>query len=161
MMMMIGTGIQAGSRIAAGQAQVQAADYNAKMLERASAEERAVAQRTAMERRLETDRVLSKQIALAAASGAGGGPSLLDIIGDTAARGEYQAQGEMYTGESRARNLQDRGKLAKWEAANAYRGSILEGVGSLALGFGRYAGNYGTSTRVNPIGPWRTTVSYG
>lgn len=162
MLMMIGTGIQAGAKIAQGQSAKDAADYNATMIERKAAEERAAAQRTAIERRKEGERVISKQIAGAAASGAGFGPSLLDVIGDTAARGEYQAQADMYTGEARARGLKDQAALTRYEGRNAYAGSILEGVGGLALGMGKYGGAYGTgSSKVTPIGPWRTTVSYG
>jgi uncharacterized spore protein YtfJ len=79
----------------------------------------------------------------------------------------------MYTGESRARNLETRAGLARFEGDAAYRGSILEGVGTVAIGFGR-AGSmrqaaagvpsgltFGTGSRVTPIGPWRTTVSFG
>lgn len=160
-MMMIGHGVQAGAKIAGGVSTRDAASYNAAGLERQAAEERAAAQRTALERRRDADRVISKQITLAAASGAGGGPSLIDIVGDTAAEGEYRAQAEMYGGEARARALKDKANLARWEGRNAYRGSILEGIGGLALGVGNYGLRYGTPTRTTPIGPWRTTVTYG
>src|SRR5687767_8789375 len=102
-LMMVGQGVQAGAGIGKGISAQRAGAYNAAGLERQAADERAAAGRAAIERRTDTDRVISKQVAGAAASGAGGGPSLLDIIGDTAARGEYQAQSEMYAGESRAR----------------------------------------------------------
>lgn len=161
MMMLIGTGIQTGAAIAKGKAAQQAGDYNAMMLERKAAEERASAQRSAFERRHDMERVISKQVAGAAASGGGFGPSLLDVIGDTAARGEYQAQADMYGGEARARALKDQAKLARFEGDQAYAGSILEGVGGFAMGMGRYNNIYGPSTRTTPIGPWRTTVSYG
>jgi hypothetical protein len=160
-MMLIGQGVQTGSRIAGGMAANRAGEYNAAALERQGTDERAAAQRVAMERRAETDRVISKQIAGAAASGAGFGPSLLDVIGDTAARGEYLAQGDMYQGETRARGLKDRANIARYEGRNAFVGSILEGVGGLAIGAGRYANAYGSPTKTTPIGPWRTTVSYG
>jgi hypothetical protein len=144
---LIGTGIQSGA--------------NAAGLERQAAEEFAAGQRAAGERRRNTDLVISRQRALAAASGAGAGPSLLDIIGDTAGRGEYQAQSEMFLGESRARNLKNRAAAARYEGENAFIGSILEGVGNVALGAGRYGGIYAPSARPRASGPWRTTVSYG
>jgi hypothetical protein len=152
MMMMLGTGLQFGAKIAQGQAAQRAADYNAKMLERKAAEERAIAGRKAEERRTEMERVISKQVAGAAASGAGFGPSLLDVIGDTAARGEYQAQGEMYSGEAAARDLKDRAKIARWEGDNAFKGSILEGISGLALGMGRYSNTYGGGSSVTSAG---------
>lgn len=159
-MMLIGQGVQAGAKIAGGIAADRAGKYNAAALERQAVEERAAAQRTALDRRAETERVISKQVAGAAASGAGFGPSLLDVIGDTAQRGEYLAQGDMYQGETRARGLKDRAAIAKYEGRNAMTGAILEGIGSVATGAGRYRNAYGTSS-TTPIGPWRTTVSYG
>jgi hypothetical protein len=161
-MMMIGTGIQAGAKIGSGVNAERAGRYNAAGLERQAADERAAAQRAAFERRTDTERVISKQVATAAASGAGGGPSLLDIMGDTAARGEYQAQSEMYAGESRARTLKDRAALARHEGRNALVGSIIEGVGSIATGAARQRLNYG-STALGAYDPqWRrTAVTYG
>jgi hypothetical protein len=82
--------------------------------------------------------------------------------GDTAARGEYQAQAEKYVGESRARNLTDRAGLARWEGNNAFIGSILEGIGGVAMAGARYDLNYGAGrTSGARLPPFRTTVSYG
>ena len=160
-MMLIGTGAQAGARISGGMSARDASRFNAAALERQATEEFAAGTRTAGERRRETELVLSKQRAIAAASGAGAGPSLLDIIGDTAARGEYQAQAEMYTAGTRARNLKDKAAVARYEGENAFAGSILEGVGGLAIGMGRYDLNYGQPTGTRRVPPFRTTVSYG
>jgi hypothetical protein len=158
---LVGTGIQAGAKVGAGMHALDASRFNAAALERQAAGERAAGQRTAFERRREADLVISRQIALGAASGAPTGPSLLDIIGDTAARGEYQAQGEMYTAEARARNLQDRANIARWEGRNAFTGSILEAVGSIGIGAGRYGMNFGPST-TNRVPPFRPPViAYG
>lgn len=161
-MMMIGTGIQAGAGIARGASARQAGQYNADALDRQATDEVAAAQRVAAERRLETDRVISRQVALGAASGAGAGPSLLDVVGDTAQAGEYRAQADMYAGEQRARSLRDRGRIARWEGDNAFRGSILEGVGSIALGAGRHRLQYGsTSSGYDPRWQRTTTTRYG
>jgi hypothetical protein len=158
-LMMLGTGLQAGGKIAGGISAQEAGDYNAAALKRQATDEIAGAQRQAIERRRETDRVISTQITRAASSGAGFGPSLLDVIGDTAERGEYQAQADMYGGRSRAANLRDRAALARHEGDSAFAGSLLEGVGGLAIGAGRYDYLYGT--RKPSIPAWRTTVSYG
>lgn len=162
-LMLIGTGVQAGSRIAGGINAQRSADYNARALEAQAPQEIAAAQRTAMERRLETERLISRQVALGAASGAGTGPSLLDVIGDTAQQGEYRAQADQYQGEERARSLRDRARVARYEGTNALIGSVLEGVGSLAMGGMRYGLNFGsTGTRSGYDPTWsRTTVSYG
>jgi hypothetical protein len=68
---LVGTGVQSGARIGAGMHARDAAEFNAAGLERQATEEFAAAQRTAAERRRETDLVISRQIALGAASGAG------------------------------------------------------------------------------------------
>lgn len=160
-LMMIGQGVQAGAQIGRGVSADRAARYNAEDLERQAAGEVAAAQRAAFERRADMERVISKQVAGAAASGAGFGPSLLDIIGDTAARGEYQAQSEMYGGESRARTLRDRAAIARTEGRNAMIGSILEGVGSFATGTARQRLQAGSTAAVYDPTWRRTTVTYG
>lgn len=160
-MMLVGQGVQAGARVGSGISAQRAGAYNASALEAQAPQEIAAAQRTAIERRLETDRLISRQVAQGAASGAGFGPSLLDVIGDTAQQGEYRAQAEQYQGEERARGLRDRARIARWEGGNALTGAIVEGIGGLALGAGRYRQQYGASTTTSPIGPWRTSVTYG
>lgn len=160
-MFLIGTGIQAGAGIAKGYSARQAGEYNEASLRRQATDEVAGAQRAAMERRVDTERVLSRQRSLAAASGAGSGPSLLDIIGDTAAAGEYRAQADMYAGEARARNLRERGRLARWEGNNAFIGSILEGVGNVAMGAARYNMHYGSTPGSTGAHPGTRTSSYG
>lgn len=160
-MMLVGTGVQAGAKIAGGLAAQRAGRYNAAALDQQGAQEVAAAQRTAEERRLDTERLISKQIAAGAASGAGFGPSLLDVIGDTAQQGEYRAQADKYQGLERARTLHDRGRVARWEGDNAFLGSILEGIGTIGTGGARYGMNFGTAgTGYDPT--WRrTTVRYG
>jgi hypothetical protein len=155
-MMLIGTGIQAGSRIAGGMSARQAGAYNADALDRQGTEEVAAAQRVAAERRLETDRVLSRQVALGAASGAGAGPSLLDIVGDTAQAGEYRAQADQYQGNQRARALHERGRVARWEGDRAFMGSILEGIGGIASGAASYGLRFAPAT-TPPGDPTRTS----
>jgi len=161
-MMLIGTGIQAGSKIAGGIGARQAADYNAKAMEAQAPQEIAAAQRAAIERRTETDRVISQQVARGAASGAGAGPSLLDVIGDTAQAGEYRAQAEQYQGNERARQIRDRARVTRWEGDRAFMGSIIEGIGGLASGAATYGARFAPSTTGGYDPTWRrTTVSYG
>jgi hypothetical protein len=160
-MMMIGTGVQAGAGIAKGYAARQAGVYNEGVLRQQAAGEFAGAQRAAHERRLETDRLVSRPEALAAASGAGAGPSLLDIIGDTAQAGEYRAQAEQFAGETRARSLIDRGRIARWEGDNAFRGSILEGIGTIAMGTARHGQLYGSTAGSTGAHRGTRTSSYG
>ena len=160
-MMLVGQGIQAGARISGGVSALDASKFNAAAMERQATDEFAAGTRSAAERRRETELVLSRARAVGAASGAPGGPSLLDVVGDIGARGEYQAQAEMYTAGQRARNLKDKAEAARFEGRNAFVGSILEGVSGLAIGAGRYDSLYGPPRRNTGIGPWRTTTTYG
>ncbi len=137
----IGTGLQVIGTIQDGKAQQAALNYEAQQEERAAKEERAASQRAAIEKRDEADFVLSRQRALAAASGAGvQTPTILDIYGDTAAKGEYIAQGELYGGESRARGRIDKANAARAKGKAAAKGSILEGFGTAFGGLSRIYG---------------------
>lgn len=137
-------GLQAMGAIQQGKAQQAALNYEAEMRKKAAAEERAASQREAIEKRSEADRVLSRQRALASASGAGVvTPSILDIYGETAAKGEYNAQTALYGGESRARGQIDQANLARAKGKAAAKGSILEGFGAIVSGIGGAAKSYG------------------
>lgn len=132
---LIGAGIQAGGQIAGGMAAKKAGAFEAAQYQQKAAEERAVASRAAYEKRQERDRLISRQVAVAAAGGAGvNNASIMDIIGDTAARGQYLIDTEIAGGESRARGMMDRGAAAKAKGQNALMGSILEGGSTLAKG---------------------------
>lgn len=149
-MFLIGTGAQAGARVAGGLSAREAGNYNARAIEAQAPQEIAAAQRTAAERRLDTERLISRQRALGAASGAGTGPSLLDIIGDTAQQGEYRAQADMYQGQERARALRDRARMARFEGNRAFIGSILEGVGTIASGAATHGLRFAQTTTPPP-----------
>lgn len=144
-----GTAASVGGTVLAGQAAKsqgkmaqQAAEFEAKQAERAGAEERAAASREMLDQRRRTNYVISKQTANAAASGAGtSNPTILDIIGDTAQEGAYQAKTIQATGENRARGRLDQaaasrfgGKAAKAKGDAAWAGSLLEGFGEAGKG---------------------------
>lgn len=137
----IGTGLQVIGGIQQGKAEQAALNFEAKEREKKAAEERAASQREAIDKRTETQRVMSRQTALAAASGAGVvNPSILDIYGDTAAEGEYKAQATLYGGESRARGQIDQANAARAKGKAAYKGAIFDSVGSALAGLGKTFG---------------------
>lgn len=117
---------QAGAKMAR-----QQGEFNAKEAERAANEARSDAARKAAVRREEGERVLSRQRAVAAAGGAGGGEGLLDLMGDTAQRSEYYSDLELASGEQRAAGLEGRALVSRWAGdANA---NALEARGTGAL----------------------------
>lgn len=120
----IGTILGGNAAEDAGRAQQQAAYFRAAQEEQAANESRAAAQRSALEQRRQTGLAQSALQARAAASGGGADdPTIQNLAGDIAARGEYQSLLEMYKGENRARGLED-------EAT----GSRLSGDAALAEG---------------------------
>jgi hypothetical protein len=144
--------VGAGGSLIAGQNAKQAGDWEAAQLKRKAAEETAAGQRGALEKRADADKVMSRQVALAAASGAGTAtPTVLDLVEEAAGRGEFFAQGEMYGAKSRAAGMKDQAKAAKMKGQMAESASYLSAFGDLLGGVGSAVGKY------NPKGG----VSYG
>lgn len=138
---MAATGLQVMGTLQQGRAQQAALNYEAGERDRVAAEERAASQREAITKRTDAERVMSRQRALAATSGAGVvNPSILDIYGETAQQGEYNAQTALYGGESRARGQLSQANAARFKAKAAYKGSLLEAAGQAFAGAGKAFG---------------------
>jgi len=180
--------VQAGSKIAGGYGERNAMRAEAQAMERAAAveaaglrerakEERGAANYAARERREKAEQVMGRQVAVAAASGGGTGGTILDLIGETAARGELQAQGEKYKGEQVARGLEDKAALGTWQAGTrarsarqkgdaAFTGSIFEGTAKGIDSVYKYGDREGwwkreekaDSDETDPRTGWRTRV---
>jgi hypothetical protein len=102
-------------------------------------EELAASQRKAEARREEGRLLTSRQQALAAASGAGAGvdaPSIMQLMGETSKQAEFNAQSELFGGESRKLGLKRAADNKRREASATLLGSVLSGAGRLAGGFG-------------------------
>jgi hypothetical protein len=140
-MSVIGTGLQVVGSIQQGKAQQAALNFEAKQREAKAKEERAAGQREMLEKRAETERVLSRQAALAAASGAGvETPTVLDIYEETASRGRYLENVAQYGGESRARGQLDQAAAARMRGKAAAQGGILDGLAAGFSGLGKAFG---------------------
>jgi hypothetical protein len=148
-----GTAVSAAGTIAGGKAAADAGarakegyDFKALQEEQAAQESRAVGQRAALEKRREARFLTSKLQARAAASGgAADDPGVIDLAGDIAERGEYDALMEMFKGENRARGLEDSATGSRMTGEAAYAegqakrdaaelsamGTIISGAGSM------------------------------
>lgn len=134
-------GLAAMGSIQQGKSQQAALNFEAQQHERQAAEERAASQREAIEKRREAQLAQSRQVAIAGASGAGVvNPSILDIYGETAQEGEYNAQTALYGGESRARGQLDTAAANRFKGKAAVKGSIFEAGGHILSGVGSAAG---------------------
>ena len=146
-----GTGITAAGTLAAGDAAKASAESQALQMQQQATQARAASQRNMMEHQRQQTMVQSQLQARAAASGAGAeDPTVVNLGGAIAARGEEQALMDLYNGENSARGLEDSAtaKIASGEAAKtgsmySAAGTIFSGLGS---GFSRYAGT-------NPLVP--------
>jgi hypothetical protein len=142
---LIGTLVSAAGTIAAGQASRRAAEYRAAQVDIRSREERAAGQLEARELARERRLALSRNQAVAAASGfSADDPGALDLAGDVASRGAFQEALARYGGESRgaglraeAQGLRLSGEAAERSAYFSAAGTILGGVSTMFERFGR------------------------
>lgn len=133
------TAVSAVGAVSQGIAQKRSADaqaasmkMQAKERERQAGEERAASQREAAARAKEARLVLSRQQAVAAATGGGAtDSSVLKLMGDTAAEGAYQVGSAVYEGESRGRVLDGQADIDRYEAGIAR----MQGRQAMMAGF--------------------------
>lgn len=149
---MLGTGLSAGGTILTGVQARAASRAQAREYERIAGEERAAAGQRAAEKRRRMNLLLSRSQAVAADSGAGAtDPTVLVNEGNIFQEGEYQAAGEKYIGESRARGLETRADVSRTEGDVALGSSILGGAGTILSGVSSYYDKYGRRTNTSGL----------
>lgn len=130
------------SSVQQGQAQQAEFERQAQVDELTGKNEYAASQRVAQEKALEGQLIQSRQIAYAAASGAGTGandPTLVKIMSDTGSRTKYAVDSTLYQGQS-ARDAYDSSATARRRTGQAtFLGGVLDAVGTLAGGVGHLA----------------------
>ncbi len=129
--------------VASGIAANQAAKDQANQLEMQSKEEVAAAQQEARQKRTEANLALSRQQAVAAASGAGAGsdaPTIVRLMSDTAGQGEYNAGTAMYGGYQRAAGLKAQAAATRKSGRASLLGSVIGGFASTASGLSKVYG---------------------
>ena len=131
---------------AAGKAQMQKAQYIADQNRVNAGQERASAQRGAIEDRRKGTFAQSRARALAAAGGGTVG-DVSNIIGDLGAESEYSALTTLYQGEDSARQLESSGNLALYEGKSALaaskidaRSTLMSTTGKALSGFSEMGG---------------------
>lgn len=124
---------QANSIKAAGRVQQQQAQYRAEQMKVNAGQQRASAQRGAIEERRRTRLAQSRALNLGAAGG-----SASDVSGTLAGLesfGEYNALSALYEGEDRARQLEGGADLTLYEGENALRASKYEASNARMSGY--------------------------
>lgn len=168
--------MSAAGTIMSGNAARGAANYSAAQSEQQAGQEVAVSQRKAIEARRQAGLANSRVTAVAAGSGASAtDPTVLDIMGDNAGVGEFNALSALYSGEETARGLRMRGVADRYEGATTRQASLVKAGGTvLSAGsslYDKYSmggpadtgsvpsafdnGSYGPSTL-----PWQNTPGY-
>jgi hypothetical protein len=124
--------VSAAGTIAAGSAKQSSANFTATQEDMAAQESRAASQRSAQDKDRQTALTLSKLQAGAAASGGGASdPGILTLAGHIAGRGEYESLMDMYTGENKARGLEDEATGQRTTGAALADASDLSAAGTL------------------------------
>lgn len=130
-----GTAAGVAGAVQQGRAAKKEAAFAAAQEERKAAETTAVASRTAEDRRREVNRLISKQTSLSAADGGGPiNPTILDVIGDTAAQGEYLASSDLYNGRNAAAGMMDQASVDRARGKNQMAASWIDAIGTAADG---------------------------
>lgn len=102
-------------------------------------ETRASGQREAIRRSKEAKLVMSRQQAVASASGGGAGdPTVVNLMADVGREGKYQSGVATYESETQARGLEFDAKIKKMEASQAMFAGFIGGASSLVNGFSNF-----------------------
>lgn len=135
------TALGAAGQVMSSNAESAAAEANAKQLEARSTADLADSTIKADQDRKQADRLISKQRAIAAASGGGTGGSAATIIADTAGQSQYRSDMDIWLGENRSasdkyaadvQRMEDRAK--RRALPFAVGASVLSGVSRAAYG---------------------------
>lgn len=132
--------LSAVGAIQQGKYQEAAANAQAKAEERRAQEEQASAQREAIRRNKETKYVLSRQLALSAASGGGAADStVLNLMATTGAEGQYQGQSAIYEGVTRGQGLTYQAAIDRMSGRAAKQAGYINAATSILGGIADFA----------------------
>lgn len=148
---LVGAGVSAAGTLAAGAAQKSAADFQAAQLDQQAKEETAAAQREAERAKKEKNFVLSRQQAVAGASGLGAlDETVQDLAGDVITQGTLNEGMIRYGGEERAKGRRAQAASARMEGKAAQTGSYFGAAGTLMDGVGSFAKDWNPTPYAAP-----------
>lgn len=158
----VGTGIGVLGTIQQGREAKAQAEYQAKVQEQQADEAYASAQRDAAEKYRKGQIMLGDQ--RAAIAGSGGDltdPSVLDIMGDTAAEIDLAARTDIYRGDQQARGYNDAAINSRITGKNAQRASYLSAAGTLFSGVSNMYSRFGQQAKSTATASGSTRPLYG
>ena len=157
---MTATALAVGSSVLSGIGQIQAgkaansnAKFQARQMEQQAGQERASSQREAIAERRQSAIIQSNAQASAAASGGGAtDPTVLNITGNIAKEGEYNALSALFQGEEKARGLGLQASATRMEGKQAKKQGMIGGVSTIIGGTASAASKYSPSAPSGTVG---------
>lgn len=132
----IGTVLAAGGTIYSGIEAQNAADAQAKQLQKKGDQEYAIAQRKAIQSRREKTLALGRAQAVAAASGGGTGDTVTDIMTGIEKRGETNALTDLYNGNVLRTDLYKEANATRKAGSSAMLGSLFQAGSTIYSDYG-------------------------
>ena len=142
-LMAAGTAIGSIGQLQQGKAQEQAANFEASQLETNAGQTRAAAIQKGLEAKRQSKIAQSRATALASASGAGTGGTVIDIVSDLAREGAYRQALSLYEGESQAQGLETAARAKRYEGLLSRKMGKLGAFTTLLSGAGSIGAKYG------------------
>jgi hypothetical protein len=140
---MLGTAMSVGGAVAGGIEARQAAGFQADQLRINAGQAQASAQRSAIDIDRQTQMVVSRALAVAAASGGGASdPTVVNMIAQDAAEGAYRKAVALYQGDDAARGMKMQADAKEHEGAQSLVTGGLSGASNLLTGMSRQASLY-------------------
>lgn len=130
--MIAGSALSAGSSILGANSEAKQYKSAARQLERQAGQTRASSQRSAIEERRKAELLSSRGLAVAAASGGGADdPTVVNLLADIDAQGEYNALSQLYSGNEEALGQEAQAKSYRKAAKNAKTAGLLKAGGTI------------------------------
>ena len=140
----VGFGLSAKAARDVGKAQNANAVAQALQLEQRARVTRGASQRAAIRELDVAENIQSRALALAAASGAGvTNPTVLNILADIEAEGEYRSLTQLYTGEDEARGMEAQAKSLRRTGSALARAGKIKAIATILSGVSEWQSRYG------------------
>lgn len=135
----LGTVLSLGGALGSASAMKASAKAESEQLKIKAGQEEAASQKRAALARDKANIMMSRALAVGAASGAGTS-GIEGIMADIAGRGEENAQGEIYEGSELANSLRYKGEVGKAQAKQQAKATVIGALGGAATSIaGRFA----------------------
>lgn len=156
-----GTAMSVMGSLQQGKDAQEKANYEAKVQEMQADEAVGASQRDAVAQHRQGLQMLSAQRAAFAASGGGGDPSVIDVMGDTAAEINLAKETELFKGEQQSRGYNDAAAVSRVDGERARRNGVMGAIGAGLSGFSSMYSRFGQQASATTPYSGSTRPLYG